>query len=183
MPKKFFIMNNRENPHDGYKEVSAEFVKNYIKSFPEGERTYFINLGYAVMETTEESYYDFYKDVNRNETLKRLDAKNGLVSYSALDTNEFNGADIIEDPSAPLEDRILHSQMIEKLLEAIALLSDEDKELVEMLYFDGMSEREITRLTGVARTTINYRRKRILKKLSSFLKNNSSNTPFFSFYK
>lgn len=180
MSKKYFIMNNRENPHDGYKEVSEEFVKNYIKSFPEGERTYFINLGYAVMETTEESYYDFYKDVNRNETLKRLDAKNGLVSYSALDTNEFNGADIIEDPSDSLEDRILRSQMIEKLLE---VLSDEDKELVEMLYFDGMTEREITRLTGVARTTINYRRKRILKKLSSFFEKNSSKPSFFSFYK
>ncbi|MBR6984215.1 MAG: sigma-70 family RNA polymerase sigma factor [Ruminococcus sp.] len=182
MSKKYFIMNNRENTSEGYREVSMEEFKNYMMSFPKRER-FCINLGYAVMETTEESYHNFYKDVNRNETLRRLDAKNGLVSYSALDTNEFNGADIIEDPSDPLEDRILRSQMIEKLLEAIALLSDEDKELIEMLYFDGMSEREITRLTGVARTTINYRRNRILKKKSSFFEKNSSNTPFFSFYK
>lgn len=67
MSKIYFVMNNREDSSKGYTEVSEEFVKNYIASFPEGERAYFINLGYAIMETDEENYRSFYKEARRNK--------------------------------------------------------------------------------------------------------------------
>ena len=73
--------------------------------------------------------------------------------------------------SEPVEEKILRKLMIEKLPEAIEVLSEEEKELIEMLYFEGMTERQVTTVTGVPQTTINYRRKRILKKLSDFFEN------------
>lgn len=170
MSKQYFIMNNRENPHDGYKEVSEEFVKNYIKSFPDGERAYFINLGYAIIETTEKSYLDFYRDKARNKYLEKLDYQNGLMSYSALDTAEFKGSDIVKDTSEPLEDKIILSQMIEKLTEAINTLSEDEKEIIELFYFEELNEFDIAAIKGVSQQAISKRKKHILKKLSNYFK-------------
>ena len=171
MSKKYFIMNNRENPHDGYKEVSEEFVKNYKKSFPEGERAYFINLGYAIMETNKTEYKKYYKEYRRKRYLDEEAKRKGQVSLNASDLDGIDGVAAVVDTSEPIEERILRQLMIEKMLEVIALLSDEDKELIKMLYFDGMTERQVSDITGIARTTVNYRRKRILKKLSNYFEN------------
>ena len=65
MSKIYFVMKNRENTGEGYREVSEEELRNYIASFPEGERAYFINLGYALMETDEAGYRSFYKEYRR----------------------------------------------------------------------------------------------------------------------
>ncbi len=165
-------MNNRENISEGYSEVSEEAFMNYIESFPEGERAYFINLGYALMETDEEAYRSFYKEYRRERYIDEEARRTGQVSLNALDTDELDGTGIVEDTSEPVEEKILRKLMIEKLPEAIEVLIEEEKELIEMLYFEGMTERQITEVTGVPQTTINYRRKRILKKLSVFLKNN-----------
>ena len=171
MSKIYFVMNNRENTSEGYKEVSEEEFRNYIESFPEGERAYFINLGYAVMETDEESYHDYYRDVDRNRYLEKLDAKNGLMSYSALDTDEFNGADIVEDTSEPFEDRVLRRLMIEKMPEAFEVLTPEEQDLIYQIYFEGISENALSDVYGVNQSTITRRKQKILLKLKNFFEN------------
>ena len=97
MSKKYFIMNNRENPHDGYKKVSAEFVKNYIKSFPEGERAYFINLGHSIMETNKTEYEKFYKEYRRKRYVDEEAHRAGIVSLNAIDSDELDGTGVVAD--------------------------------------------------------------------------------------
>lgn len=58
--------------------------------------------------------------------------------------------------------------MIEKLPEAIATLNDEEKELIKQIYFNHISEREISRRTGTPLTSVNNRKKKALKKLFAF---------------
>ncbi|WP_455530648.1 RNA polymerase sigma factor [Ruminococcus sp.] len=171
MSKKYFIMNNRENTHDGYTEVSEEFFKDYINSFPEGERAYFINLGYAVMETTKTEYKNFYKEYRRERYVDEEAQRAGNVSLNDIDSDELDGIGVVVDTSEPFEEKVHRQLMIEKLSKGMAILNDEEKALIEMLYFDGMSERQITEVTGIARTTLNYRRNRIMKKLSDFFEN------------
>lgn len=171
MSKIYFVMNNRENTSEGYKEVSEEEFRNYIENFPEGERAYFINLGYAVMETSEENYRDYYKDVDRNNYLKKLDVKNGLMSYTALDTEEFNGADIVEDTSEPFEDKVLRRLMIEKMPDAFEFLTAEEQELICQIYFEGISENVLSGIYGVNQSTITRRKQKILLKLKNYFEN------------
>ena len=168
MSKIYFVMNNRENISEGYKEVSEEEFGNYIGSFPEGKRAYFINLGYAVLETNEENYCDYYKDVNRNDYLKKLDAKNGLMSYSALDTDEFDGSNIVEDTSEAFEDRVLCKLMIEKLPEALSKLKKEERTMILEIYFNGMSERDLEEVYRISNIAIHKRKNKNLKKLQKF---------------
>lgn len=58
--------------------------------------------------------------------------------------------------------------MIEKLPEAISILNDEEKELIQQIYFNHISERELSRRTETPLMTINNRKKRALKKLFDF---------------
>lgn len=168
MSKKYFIMNNRENPHDGYKEVSEEFVKNYIKSFPEGERAYFINLGYALMETDEEGYISFYKEYRRQRYVDEESQLAGIVSLNDIDSDELNGTGVVVDTSEPFEEKVLRNIMTDKLPEALSILNPEEKELIIQLYFEGISENALSAVYGVNQSTIFRRKQKILLKLKNF---------------
>ena len=64
MSKTYFIMNDRADSSKGYTQVSEDYIKGYVDGFTDG-RPYFINLGYAIMETTKENYRSYYKDYRR----------------------------------------------------------------------------------------------------------------------
>ena len=168
MSKIFYVLNDRNDTSKGYTEVTQEFVKKYIDSFTEG-RAYFINLGYAVMETDEAHYKAYYKDLRREKYLREeMQLAGGIISLNAIDSDELDGVGVVVDTSEPFEDRVLREIKKEKLPEAISILSDEEKVLIRQLYFENLSEREVSALTDVPQKTINNRRKRILKKLYDF---------------
>ena len=114
MPKTFFIMNDRADSSKGYTQVSEDYIKGYIDGFTDG-RPYFINLGYAIMETTRENYCSFYKDYRRHRYLAEEAAKFGVLSYDTLDNEDLSGLDIEVAPSDRLADenyRILIAQRL-----------------------------------------------------------------------
>lgn len=170
MSKIFFVMNDRNDTSKGYTQVSQEYVKKYIDSFTEG-RAYFINTGYAIMETDEASYKAFYRDASRNKYLEKLDIQHGMVSLNAIDSDELDGVGVVIDDSEPLDEKIMRKIMIEKLPEAISTLNDEEKELIQQIYFNHISERELAGMYGVSRTAIQKRRNKILLKLKNFFEN------------
>ena len=59
---------------------------------------------------------------------------------------------------------------VEQLHKCLALLSAEERQLIESLFFDGLSEREYSAVCGIAQTTINSRKKKILGKLNKLFK-------------
>ena len=170
MPKTFFIMNDRADSSKGYTQVSEDYIKGYIDGFTDG-KPYFVNLGYAVMETTEEHYRSYYKDWSRRRYLDRLDTENQLLSYDALDSDEFSGSDIAIDTSEPFEDVVDRKLMVQRLPELISQLNDNEREFILDLYFRNISEREMEKILGIPRKTLCYRRIKILKRLKSFFEN------------
>ena len=182
MSKNFFVMNDRNDTSKGYTQVSQEYVKKYIESFTEG-RAYFINLGHSVMETDEASYKAFYRDAARNKYLEKLDNQHGMVSLNAIDSDELDGVGVVVDTSEPLDEKIMRKMMIEKLPEAISILNDEEKELIQQIYFNHISEREISRRTGTPLTSVNNRKKKALKKLFAFFEKLFGTPPHFFTFK
>ena len=168
MSKIFFVMNDRNDTSKGYIQVSQEYVKKYIDSFTEG-RAYFINLGHSVMETDEATYRDFYKERRREKYIREeTQLAGGVISLNAIDNDELDGVGVVLDTSEPLDEKIMRKIMIEKLPEAISILNDEEKELIQQIYFNHISERELSRRTETPLMTINNRKKRALKKLFDF---------------
>lgn len=68
------------------------------------------------------------------------------------------------------EEQCLHSEMFQLLYTALETLTRQEQELVHALYFEEMSERELSRLTGVPQRTINHYKKNIIDKLRKFFK-------------
>ena len=168
MSKIFFVMNDRNDTSKGYTQVSQEYVKKYIDSFTDG-RAYFINLGHSVMETDEETYRDFYKERRREKYLREeAQLAGGVISLNAIDSDELDGVGVVLDTSEPLDEKIMRKIMIEKLPEAISVLNDEEKELIQQIYFNHISERELAKLWNVPRKTLSYRKEKVLLKLRNF---------------
>ena len=170
MSKTFFIMNDRADSSKGYTQVSEDYIKGYIDGFKNG-RPYFINLGYAVMETDKEHYCSFYKDYRRHRYLAEEAAKFGVLSYDTLDNDEFSGSDIVVDTSERFEDVIDRKLIAQRLPELISKLNEAEKELILDYYFRNISERDLSQKLGVPRTTLQYRKSQILNQLKKILEN------------
>lgn len=74
-----------------------------------------------------------------------------------------------EQPS--VEEEAIRAVMYEELHHAIQILTEEEQELIELLYFDEKSERDIAQMKGICRNAIHKRKLRILHKLKIILKN------------
>ncbi len=59
--------------------------------------------------------------------------------------------------------------MSETLHRCIDLLTPKEKELIQALYFQGLSERDYAEFEGVSQNAIHKRKKRILAKLKKFI--------------
>jgi RNA polymerase sigma factor (sigma-70 family) len=62
-----------------------------------------------------------------------------------------------------------HKTTIAQLRKYLSLLSKSEMELINAIFYKGLSEREYMRISGISQTTISYRKKEILKKLKNNL--------------
>ena len=69
-----------------------------------------------------------------------------------------------------IEKKAAHKMLVEKLYDCLIFLPESDRELIEMLYFEDMTERECAKFYGVNQKNINKKKKRILYKLYKLLK-------------
>lgn len=166
MSRDIFIFNNRNNPAEGYYQVTEEELQAYKKNSE--EKVYLINLGHSVMEVTEADYKEFYRVRRREKYIQEEAIRVGEFSYNAFDTEDYDGASAIADDSEALEDSVIRKMMIEKLPEAVATLTEEEKELVYQLYFNHKSERQLALETGVSNVAVNKRKNKVLSKLKNY---------------
>ena len=134
-------------------------------------KKYIVRVQGTVVEVTEEVYRAYYSIERQLLTVDEKDARNGKVLYSDLDTDEMLGEDMIPDrDTVGVEDaaiaRILHDQ----LHRALNLLLPTEQKLIYEIYFQGLSERQIAKRSGVHYMTIHNRKVRILKKLGKMLR-------------
>jgi len=71
--------------------------------------------------------------------------------------------------SESVEDAAVKAVMIEKMLDGLKLLSQEEQDMIGELFFKGKSEHQLARQTGIAQRTIHDRKVKILGKLKKLL--------------
>lgn len=142
---------------------------------------YIIVIEGKLIEVTEEVYEIYYKG-RRKEKYFMHDLKAGRSTIN-LETGEkiylpsredsyerlMEVTQQFEDLSTDVEEEVLKKIMIENLHKALEMLKPEEKELIWNLYFEGVSEVELSKRTGIGRTTLQYRKYQILKKLKQIL--------------
>ena len=68
-----------------------------------------------------------------------------------------------------VEDVAVREVMLEKLNEALRILTDEETAIIHALFYQEISEVELAKKLGIARTTLQSRKYKILEKLRKLL--------------
>lgn len=165
-PRKVYILKNNE-----YIEITLQEHEALQKTMPGYLDKKFVFLHDCLMEVSESFYLDFYKDKRRQKYLDECAAQYGTISYDMLSTDDFNGEDILIDRDVDIAEEVAEKMTMEKLKQSMSLLSDGERELLDVLYFQGRSEREWSKVSGIPQKTINDRKRRILAKLKKLLEN------------
>ena len=118
---------------------------------------------------------EVYDEFRRGEwRIEKNDGKHKAneTQFSALlggeDGAYENFHEFVDYESNP-ENLILHSLMIEKLYSALEHLDKAERELIDALFFQDLSERKVSEKNRVSCIAIHKRKQRILKKIKEFL--------------
>ena len=68
-----------------------------------------------------------------------------------------------------VEDRLIQQEQLQKLEQALDALNSEEKLLIHELFFNGLSERNLSAEINVPQKTINDRKRKILLKLRNLM--------------
>jgi RNA polymerase sigma factor (sigma-70 family) len=140
-----------------------------------GNKLLFIRVQGQLVPVTEQVYREHHKMKRRAIYLEERDEARGKVLYSDMDTDELTGEDMIPDCSAEsIEDTISRRLMAEKLRAAIEVLLDDERMLIEMIYYSnggkGMTQREASERLGISQPAIKKRHDKIISKFRILIK-------------
>jgi len=134
-------------------------------------KQYYIKIKGEPIPVTEKIYRAYKRPVWREKKNKEVRAERE-ISYDVM-------IEIGREPEDKSQERIdkivvdkLFSEFIsKKLYEALDELDEDERFLIDERFFKNKSERQIGIETGIAQTTINYQKNKILKKLCEKIKN------------
>ena len=164
-PRKVFVLENNE-----YIEISAKEHQHRKETDPQYTEKHFILVQGYLLETSKEFRDDFQRDKDRYRYIRKLDAQKKLLSIEAFDTEDENGIDLIDSSTESIAELVADKMMIEKLYQSLEFLDNDERILIDALFFQGMSEREYAAVLGVYPNAVHKRKTRILEKLKKILK-------------
>ncbi|MGS0852236.1 sigma-70 family RNA polymerase sigma factor [Streptococcus pneumoniae] len=116
---------------------------------------------------SDEVYRVYKKELNHEAHLKRLDRKHKVFCSGDFNTNVVDIADNTVDVEKIIETKML----LEDLYHALNSLNDEERKLIEALYFDDKTLTEVAKKEDTNPMKISRLRDKILEKLRKFLDN------------
>lgn len=135
------------------------------------KKEFYIRVKDELVEVTREVYLTYYRGKRGEETQLEKIRRNHVVSYDAFDAESALGAEmLIDTASDEPEDIVIARLMSEKLHDSISKLSEDERQLIYMLFFDGYSERETAKKLGIPLMTLHNKKDAVLAKLLKFLK-------------
>ena len=135
-------------------------------------KQYYICVPGAKVEVTREVYLTYHRMARQARYQDEKDARHGKVLYSDLDADGLLGEEMIPDQdSASVEESAITAVLCEKLRWSIAQLPVLEQELIHALYFEGLTERQLSKRTGTHYMTIHSRKTNILSKLKKLMEN------------
>lgn len=133
---------------------------------------YYIKIEQQNIPVSEEIYKIWQHGERKDRYFREGDIWNGIF-YDALDKEGLNGSELFaEEERNSVEQQAEHDLLINALKQALNTLNNEDKELLAHIYCQDESLRSIAQSTGVPFTTLQYRHKKVIKKLRLFFEQN-----------
>lgn len=114
---------------------------------------------------TDGVYRVYKKQLNHEAHLNRLDRKHKVYGFTDYNV-DLNS---VADESVDIEKIIETKMRIEDLYRALGSLNDEERNIIESLYFDDKTLTEVARQKDTNPMNISRLRNKILEKLRKFL--------------
>lgn len=133
------------------------------------KKEYYILVNGDKVAVSKEIYQAYWKHTNREKYLERLDRQNRLLLFSYLD-QEGNFEESLEDKSVDVEKLVETKEAIEELHLALSKLNDEEREIIDALYFREETVRDVANVFNISHPALIKRRNKILEKLKNILK-------------
>jgi len=131
-------------------------MKEYIYHFADGTS--------SVVEV-EDKLYDVLIEMSHDEYNRNRNYNRNNCALSKLD---YQGDEFI-DPRGDGFDSIMREQKSERVRAALDLLTEAQRELIEKVYYEGLSVNKIAEEYGIDQTSVSHRLMRLKKKLKKFL--------------
>ena len=109
--------------------------------------------------------YQAYAQADRKERYGYEREDGLLLSLDRLTEDGMHLSYLTGQHVESAEDTAIRDLMIKQVMDAVLLLSEEERELIDQLFFQDTSARELARTIGVYHRTIIYRRDKVLEKL------------------
>lgn len=130
-------------------------------------KEYYIELNGERIPVTEEVYYAFKRPAWRERKRRQVRSDNEL-SLEALADNGFEVPDETSLVDEIVEDKLL----LDMLFEALSELTDDERFLIDALFYQEKSERMVSKEIDVSQNTVNYHKNRLLDKLRKLIEKN-----------
>lgn len=128
------------------------------------DKKYFIELNGRQIPVSKEVYYAFKRPAWKERKRSQVRAEKELSLEAFADAGfEIPSGEALVDEI--VEDKLL----LDMLSKALSELTEEERVLIDELFFNDKSEREIAREIGVSQPAIHKRRNRILEKLKKLM--------------
>ncbi|MFC5543312.1 hypothetical protein ACFPOH_16500 [Ureibacillus suwonensis] len=131
-------------------------------------KEYYILIDGEKVPVSEEVYRAFKRPVWAEKKRRQREQENGTTPLS-LDAFTKAGLNIPSD-QALIDEIVEDKLLLDMLFEALATLTDDERNLIDALYFNEQTIREYARLNNTNHTNVIRRHKRIIEKLRTILK-------------
>ena len=132
-------------------------------------KEYYLYVRGQKVKVSEDIYKVYWREREHEKYLEQVDKKNHLLFFSSLD-HDGNFVDNLADESVDVEKIIETRILIETVRKAMLRLNDEEREIIERLYFNDETLSSVARSKKVSYQAIQWRKNNILKKLKVLLK-------------
>ncbi|HEP5852445.1 TPA: sigma factor-like helix-turn-helix DNA-binding protein [Streptococcus agalactiae] len=132
-------------------------------------KEYYLYVRGQKVKVSEDIYKVYWREKEHEKYLEQVDKKNHLLFFSSLD-HDGNFVDNLADESVDVEKIIETHILIETVRKAMSRLNDEERDIIERLYFNDETLSSVARSKKVSYQAIQWRKNNILKKLKVLLK-------------
>ncbi len=140
-PRKVYIRENNVNVELSYTDFCRrrQADQSYMDKL-------FIPVQGCLLEVVREQYADFYKEKERWRYLQKLDTNHSLLSLEGFTDSKGNVLDFVIDETVNVAETVVHAVMVDRLKAVLPLLSDGEQALINAIFFEELSEREVKRV-------------------------------------
>lgn len=122
------------------------------------------------IEVTEEIYYAYYSSRDKERELDKFYQRRCYSIDEIKDDHSQSAAEVqavLYKESVDASDEY-HEMLIKEVIRRLGMLSDDDRFIIELRFYDDLTHEEIATILNTSRRNVGFRIKKILKKMKKF---------------